>query len=317
MTNTVSRLEYLERLEDLLPTREVSRIRLDVDALIQDRIAAELEQDPDIAESEAERRAVLALGSPEHLAEELGNAPLTISLGLRRTFLRALAVLFAGHLLLCIVLTVAGSETAAAPGLLGPLPRGPVLAVLTSVLTIFLIDTGGLLFLFLALGHRKRTLPFPLLQLRDRWTRKDAIYGLVLLGLLAVIFNLMLGTIFSVRTGSELRPFLSTELMALVPFVNVVLVLFALRHVFVLSGLSNWGVAADALAALSAVALFVAAALQSELVTFPTEKLGSEAAGVLDDLIERVFMLVFVVGALLLLARFVRQTIRLYRATRI
>ena len=127
----------------------------------------------------------------------------------------------------------------------------------------------------------------------------------------------MLDTIFAVQYGQELKPFLSDELRALVPFINVVLVLFAVRHCFVLTGLSTWSVVAHALAALSAVVLIVAAALQSELVTLPSERLGAEAAEVLDNLIERVFMLVFVVGALILLARFVRQSIRLYRAIRI
>ena len=47
------------------------------------------------------------------------------------------------------------------------------------------------------------------------------------------------------------------------------------------------------------------------------ERLGSEAAEVLDNLLERVFLLLFVVGALLLVARFVRQAMRLYRAVRI
>ena len=53
-----------------------------------------------------------------------------------------------------------------------------------------------------------------------------------------------------------------------------------------------------------------------EIVQIPPGKLGREPAEVLDSLIEKVFLLVFVVAALLLAARFVRQALRLQRIMR-
>ena len=221
--------------------------------MIDDRVAAILEETPDLEPNDAEQQAVGSLGSVERLAEELGGAPLTISLAVRRTFVRALAALFAGHLLLSIVLTVAGSETPVIAGILAPLPTGPFMSVLMAVITIFLIDTGALLVLFVAVGSRTTVPSFPGLDLQNRWTRKDAIQGLLLVILLAVIFNFLLDSIFSIKQGKEWVPFLAPEAKALVPYINVVLGFLALRHILTLTGrgASAGAVACDALATLA------------------------------------------------------------------
>jgi len=314
------REEYLQRLEDLLPASEVRRVRADVDAMIQDHTAGVLESDPEVSATEAERRAVAALGPPERLADEVGAGPVTIPVAVRRSFVRALAVFFSGHLLLSIVLTAAGSESPAIAGLLGPLPKGPFITVAVAVLAIFLIDTGAMLLLFAAVGARRSMPSFPQLQRRDRWTRKDALQGLFLLALLAVIFNVLLDPIFSVRDGEDWQPFLAPDLKALVPYVNVVLGLLAVRHVLTLlgRGSSIGGVAADALAALAGSVLLTFAALTGRLVQMPHGRgqLDKDTAAVLGSLVERVFLLVFVVAALLLLGRFVRQAIHLQRMLR-
>jgi len=312
------REEYLNRLEDLLPPAEVARVRADVDAMIEDHVGGAIESEPELDAAEAERRAIAALGSPELLAEQLGPGPMTIPLTVRRSFVRALAVFFAGHLLLSIVLTVAGAESPAIPGLLMPLPKEPFTAVLIGVITIFLIDTGAVLVLFVAIGSRRPKPAFPQLQARNRWTRREAWQGLVLVGLLAVIFNVLLDPIFSIKEGDEWKPFLSPELKAIVPYVNLVLALLALRHLLTLVGRggSTLSVAADALAALTGSVLLTIAALTGKIVHLPERHLGREAAAVLDSLIERVFLLVFIVGALLLLARFIRQAIHLQRMLR-
>ena len=313
------REDYLQRLGDVLPTSELARVREDVDALLQDHAAGVREEHPELDAVEAERRAVAALGSPERLAEELGVATsVSIPLNVRRAFVRALCVFFAGHLLLSIVLTVAGSDSPAIPGLLMPLPKGPALSIFLSVLTIFLIDAGAILVLFAAMGARRTMPSFPKLGVRDRWTRHEAIQGLLLVGLLAVLFNAFLDPIFSVKQGPEWIPFLSRDLMALVPFVNIVLGFLALRHILTLTGKggSALAVGADALAALSASILLTVAAVQGDLVTMPDERLGPDAAGVLDSLIERVFLLIFIVAAIMLMARFVRQVLRLQRMAR-
>lgn len=320
MTDALSpREEYLHRLEDVLPTREMARVREDVDALIEDHIAGVLDREPEVDLGEAERRAVAALGSPERMAEELGvGGTVTIALNIRRAFVRALAVFFAGHLLLSIVLTVAGSESAAIPGLLLPLPRGPALAVFMSVAAIFLIDAGAMLVLFAAMGARQAMPSFPRLRMRDRWNRKEAWQGIFLVALLAVVFNALLDPIFSIKQGNEWAPFLSADLKSLVPYVNIVFALLVLRHVFTLVGKggSALAVGTDALAALAASVLLTVAAARGSLVEMPMESLGRDAAQVLESLIERVFLLVFIMAALMLMARFVRQGLRFLRLVR-
>jgi hypothetical protein len=312
------RQQYLDRLTDLLPAREAARVREDVEALILERAAEEQAANPDVSEAEAERRALEALGTVEHLADELVSDPLTIPLATRRLFVRVLAVLFACHLLLSIVLTVAGSEAAAIPGLLGPLPKGPAAAVFLSVVTLFLIDTGLLLVLFVALGTGRSQRALRSIYVHDEWTHKGAIEGLVLLSLLAVILNLFLQTVFAVKHGDTVESFLSRDLLGIVPLANVVLGLFAVRHVLTLVGRGRGILAAgaDALACLTGVAALIAAATQSELVEMPASRLGQEAADVLDDLLERALLIVIVVSALLLTVRFVRQAIRAWRLLR-
>ena len=189
-----------------------------------------------------------------------------------------------------------------------------------AVLAIFLLDTGGMLVLFAAVGARRSMPSFPQLQRRDHWTRRDAWRGLILLGLLTVIFNLLLDPVFSIRDGGDWRPFLAPDLMALVPYTNIVFGLLAVRHVLTLAGRGDSiaGVAADALAALAGSALLTLAAVTGKLVQMPygSGQLDKDTAAVLGGLIERVFLLVFVVAALLLLGRFVRQAIHLQRMLR-
>jgi hypothetical protein len=311
-------LEYLDRLSDLLPPAEVARVRADVESMILDRAAELLERDPSLAPAEAERRAVAALGSPGRLADEIVADPLTIPLATRRLFVRVLAVLFAGHLLLAIALTVAGADAAAVPGLLGPLPREPGVQVALAVVTTFLLDLGITVVLFVALGQARSERVLPALALRARWTRKGAAEGLVLVVLLGVIANGLLDAVFSVRHGEELRGFLSRELKDLVPFLDVVLALFALRHLLTLAGrgASVLAVGADCLASLAGAALLVGAAATGETVQMPSERMGQAAADVLDDLIERAFLVLFVLGALFLVARFVRRAMHLWHALR-
>ncbi len=312
------RAEYLDRLTDLLPPREVTRVRREVEALILERVAEEMGNHPDIDEPEAERRALEALGPAEQLADEIVSDPMTIPLATRRLFVRALAVVFAGHLLLAVVLTVAGTASAAIPGLLGPLPKEPASAIFLSIMTIFFIDTGIVLCLFVAMGTGRSSRAVSRLYVRYEWTRRGAIEGLVLLALLGVIVNFFLGRVFAVQQGEELQPFLATEVMELVPYVNIVLALFAVRHVLTLLGRGGnaSAAAADALACLAGVITLILLATRGEIVTMPAEKLGQEAADVLDNLLERVLLLIAVLGALLLTVRFVRQVIRCWRLMR-
>ena len=318
-SSTSPREEYLARLEDLLPSGEVARVRMEVESMILDRAADEGEQDPALSPAEAEERAIRALGSPERLAEEIAGPGMTVSLAAQRTFVRLLAAVFACHLLLSIALTVMGSTDAMIPGLLGPLPKEPFAHVLLSVLSVFLIDAGALLLLFVATGRTSSRRSMPGLFRGSRWTRRGAIEGLVLLTLLAVLFNVYLERIFSVRLGETWQPFLAREFLAIVPYVNVVFALFGLRHVLTLLGRGNGALAlfVDALGSLAGCVWFVVAATRSELVQLPSgHKLGREAADVLDNLIESVFLIVFVVGALLLVLRFVRQAIAAWRMLR-
>jgi hypothetical protein len=313
------REEYLARLEDLLPPHEIARVRADVEDLILERAAGEGDRDPSLSQDEAEQRAVAALGPAERLADELVSVPLTISLATRRTFVRLLAAVYACHLLLSIAMAVAGSKSAPIPGLLGPLPREPFGAILLSVITIFLIDTGALLVIFVSLGKARPEHAPRILFRSSPWTRRGAIEGLVFLALLAVLFNGYLEQVFAVHHGDSWSPFLAKELLALVPYVNVVFALFAFRHLLTLLGKGDtaWSLAADAAGSLAGSALLIMAATRSELVQMPpSHKLGREAAEVLDNLIESVFLIVFVVGALLLIMRFVRQAIATIRRLR-
>ena len=158
-----SRTDYLEQLRDRLPYRDGPRILEEVDGLIEDRIEAEREQGVG-SDGEAERRALEAMGPPERLASELIASSISVDLGTRRPFTRMLAATFATHLLLSIVLTVAGASQPAIPGLLGPLPREPLGAMFAGVVSIFLLDTGALFLLFALLGRGKAPPQLPTMR---------------------------------------------------------------------------------------------------------------------------------------------------------
>lgn len=307
--------DYLERLEDYLPASEARRVLPEVREMILDRVEAELERTPDIDRSEAESRALAAWDPPEALAGQLTTASLTIDVATRRAFVRSLLALFAGHLAFAIVLTGAGSAGTAIPGFLGPLPTSTFLATLLGAFSILCIDAGLVFLVFVLLGRSRSRLKLPYLDLKTHWTRRDGIQGLILIGLLALVFNVFLDTVFALREGDVLTPFLSTDLKELLPWLNLVLGLFALRYLLTAVGRTD-GVetsAVDALASLAGGALAILAATRANLVTLPDGALGPERTDVLEDLMDRVFLAVFVVAALLLAVRFVKRALRTSR----
>jgi hypothetical protein len=303
------RAQYLERLRDLLPYREGGRIVAEVEGLLADRVDAERER---LGDAEAERQALAALGPPEVLVESLAAGPAAVDRATRRAFVRTLGVLFAGHLLLSVLLTVAGGSTFAIPGLLGPLPSRSLSGVASGVLALFLLDTGAVFLLFACMGRGGAARAFPRVSLREEWRPRDAVLGLVLLGLLALLLHPLRDGVFALQTPDGSVPILSPDLAALVPFATVVLALFAVRQVLFLRarGEDPASVAVDALASLALVALLVLAATRSELVRFPAAPLGDAAAAALGNLVARVLLVVFVGAAVLLAARFVRRTLR-------
>lgn len=310
-----ARAAYLERLVDLLPARDAGRIRAEVEALILDRAEGLQEQHEDLSFADAESRAIEALGPVDALAEELVAAPLVISLPTRRAFVRTLWIAFGGHLLLSIVLTAAGGEGAAVPGLLAPLPRDPLAATLLSVLSIFLIDLGAVFLLFFVLHRRRGAGMFGSVDALPRWTRRDAVMGLVMIALLAVIVNVFATKIFAVREGETLRTFLSDDLVACIPYLNLALLFFALRMTSTLMGARPvLTIGFDILGCLAAAAWMVVAATRAEVVRLPAGELGKNASSILDGLFTRVFLLFLIVGALWLTARAVRMLLRLPKA---
>jgi len=301
---------YLERLRDLLPAREAGRVVTEVESLIFDRVEAE---GAGVLQEEAERRALAHLGSPDVLVDTLAEAPLQVGWSSRRAFTRWFSVLAAGHLLFSILLTVGQAEHAAVPGLLGPLPLAPWWGTVSAALGIVLLDAGLMFVLFTLLGAWGRRGGLPLPGRARGWTRVEALRTLVLLALLALIAHPLRDEIFAVRRGATATPFLAPDLVALLPWLDVVLGLVALRALLVLSGKADAPLthAIDMLAGLGGVLVLVLAATRHEIVRLPAAVLGQEVAGVLASIITRVLMLVFVAAALLLAVAVIKRLARL------
>jgi hypothetical protein len=226
--------------------------------LIEDHI----EQDPDgAAYACAADRALAALGPPETLASALSGETVVIDLATRRAYTRMLTVVFAAHLLLCIILTVIAPGSDLIPGLVGALPRTPWGATLTSVLALFFVDAGALLVFFRLLGTRRAPGLLRGLPLQVPVRRRDAALSLVLLGLLAVILNVpsLRDQILAVGVGEDRSPVLAPAVTALTLAADAVLILFAVRHLLLLlTGVERvQGVVLDALASLAGAILAV------------------------------------------------------------
>ena len=311
-TATPTRTDYMEQLRDLLPSREARRIIEDVDGLLLDRMEVE-QKENGASPEEAERIAIEALGTPEELATQLTSAPLQIDFTTRRLFVRLLAITFAVHLLLAIVLTVAGGEGPSMPGLLGPLSTETLGGIFTGVLSIALIDTGALFLIFALVGRGKVPAGLPSLRLRTATSRRDAALGLVLLALIALILHPFRDEVFAIRSGDKLVGFLSPDLIEVLPVFDVALALFAIRQIVILVGWGEHpvGVLADALASLVLAVGLVLAATRPDLILFPEGVLAPETAKALEDLVTRVFLLVFIGAALFLVVRFVKRLLRL------
>jgi hypothetical protein len=306
-----TRTEYLERLRDLLPPKEAPRILADVEGLLLDRMEA-AEKDQGLAPPDAERRAVQALGSPEALADQLVSSPLQLDRTTRRAFVLWFAVVLAGHLLLSIVLTAAGGAGAGIPGLLGPLDRSSIPALLSGLLAIVLMDAGAVLLCFVFLGRGRVPSGLPRLGLSPAWSRRDSALALVLLSLVAVLLlEPVRDAILAVRYAGRTHPLVSPDAAALVPWAYAVLGLHAVRHlmIFARRGEGAAAVATDAVASLATVALLVLVSTR-DLARLP-EGMGRETAAVLADLLARVFLVVLVGSAFLLSVRAVKRILRL------
>jgi hypothetical protein len=306
---------YLHALEDLLPPGDVARVLPEVEAMILDRVDAERANRPDADQQAIETAALTGWKSPEQLCEELVSAPLTVDWVTRRAFIRNWLVLFAAHLVISIVLTAANSTASPVPGLLGPLPSSPWTATVLSLLAILLMDGGAILVLFLLTHGRRTALKLPRVALGSKWTRRGAIEGLVLITLLAIIVNLLRDSIFALRTGDRLDSFLSPAVANGVPFINAVLGLFALRHIVTLwrGGADLVPHAVEALACVAAIILIVLAATHADLIEFPPDSMGAEMATILNNVVERVFRVVLIIGALLIGIRLVKVLMRVGR----
>ncbi len=310
-TRVDARTEYLEQLRDLLPYREGGRILGEVDLLIQDRMDAEMTAGR-TAPDEAERRAVEALGPADKLARELMAPSVTIDLGTRRAFSRLVAITFAVHLLLAVVLTVAGTAGRVIPGLVHPLAAQSFGALFSSVLSIFLVDTGALFLLFALLGRGKAPTQLPRPRLRQAASRRDAVQALVLLVLVTLILHPFRDQIFAIRDGDRLAGIFAPPVVGVLPLVDVGLGLLAVRQIVILltGGEHALEVLIDGGAAFVLAGAMALAATRSEIVRFPAGSLGKTASNSLAELVTRVMMLVFVAASLFLVAHAVKRAFR-------
>lgn len=304
---------YLERLRDLLPASEAERVVAEVESLIHERVEA---MSPGIPAAQAEERALARLGVPEALIDTLAEQPISVGVSARRSFARWWCVLAACHLLLSVALTMAGATRPAVPGLLGPLAMGSVVATLTSALGVLLLD-AGLLFAWFALSGgwgRPGRLGAP--DLPRGWSRGEAWRTLVLLALLAVILHPLRDRIFAVRSDGRSVPFLANDLIGLLPWLDAVLALVALRCAVVLAGRGASALAhgLDLLAGALGLYLLVRAATASSVVDLPREVLGGPTAEVLNNVLTRVLLTVALAMALFLCVGLVRRALRLKQA---
>jgi len=305
---------YLARLRDVLPDEKADLVVSEVSALIQDR----LEQDgPGPATEEGTARALAALGRPEVLASAItGEEGGPFDAATRRAFTRMLAVAFAGHLLLSIVLTVVGADAKLVPGLVGALPRTSWLHMTLGVLGIFFVDVGFLVVLFKCLGRDRVPAILHHLRLEMPGSRRDAGLALVLVALLAVLLNVasFRDALFAVGGPGHRAPILAPDVIALLPLADLLLALFALRHLLILwtGGERIPGLALDALASLAGAVLAVFLMTRDQLVRIPESVgLSSAQAETFSDLLFRVVVIVGFVASLLLVTRFVKRVLRI------
>ncbi len=301
-------LAYLDRLRDLLPSSRADDVVAEVRALVEDRLEQDAEQPPG---AEAAARALAALGPAEALASRVEGGGFTVASATRRTFLRTLAAVFAGHVMLSIVLSTIPGQPQMVPGLVGPLPRGSVLSTFAGLLGVFFTDAGFLLALFALLGRDRASRVLPTLRLRMPGTRRDAWLSLVLIALLVVVLHPLRDRIFAV-SGSEGRtPIFSQEVVDLLPVADAVLFLFALRSVLLaIAGRERVeSVIVDALAALAGAILAGLLLTRDALVQLPAS-LGKDQAFVLEDLLRRVFMVVVFFAGLALAIRLAKRCLR-------
>ncbi len=304
---------WLDRLREALPPARADEVTAEVEALVDERLAQEGGAAPDPA---AVERALSSLGSPEALAQAIADDAVSVPGATRRAFFRALPVLFGGHLLLSAVLTAVSTSATLLPGLVSSLPMSSVIATALGVVGIFLFDVGLLVVAFAVLGRERSH--WLLLKLRApvAGSKRDGVLALVLLSLVAAIANVpyLRDGVFSLHSPAGRLGILAPEAVALIPVVDAVLGLFALRALLRLAQGDERvsGLVVDGLAALSGSILSVLVLTRDELVLIPTSaSLSAAQATLFADVIYRIVLVIAFVSAVLLLARFVRRALRI------
>lgn len=304
---------YLERLRDVLPHDRAAAVTTDVASLIEDRIDAE---GPGVDRAAAVERALSALGPPEALAAALAGEATSGDAVTRRAFGRLVPILFAAHLLVAVVLAVAGAGTTLVPGIVAALPTSSPLATAFGVLGILFADIGFATVLVLLLGRERAPALLHRLRLEMPGTRREALLSLVFLALLAAILDVpaVRDRLFALGVGEARSSLLGEDALGLLPAANVVLGLFALRHAALLvSGTERVGtVALDAAASLAAAGFSVLVMTHDALIRVPESAgLSAEQARTLSELLVRTLFVVALVAGVLLVARFVRRVLRI------
>jgi hypothetical protein len=168
---------------------------------------------------------------------------------------------------------------------------------------------------FALFGRERAPAILPRLRLKMPGTRRDAAFSLVLLALVAVLLNVpsVRNGIFAVGGTEGRAPILTTEALGLVPIADVVLGLFALRHVLLLVGGGETlvGIFLDALAALGGAVLAVLVLTRDALVAIPpTASLSPEQAATFGGVVYHVVLVIAFFAGLLLAVRFVKRLLR-------
>lgn len=303
---------YLARLRAVVPPRQAEAVLREVAALIDERI----EQEGGREAPGAVDRALAALGPAEALAAAIAGEREAGDFAERTAFRRLVPLVFGVHLLLAVVLTLAGAGTAFVPGIVGALPTDAPLSTGLGVLGIFLTDVGLVAVVVGLLGRDRVPTLLAQLRLELPGTRRDAALSLVLIVLVALLVNVpsFRDALFALGTGDARAPLLAPDLLALVPVLDAALLLLAVRNVLLLraGGERPASVAVDALASLVLAGLCVLVMTRDELVRVPVGAgLSAEGARALADLLLRVAFVASLIAAVLLMSRAVRRGLRL------
>ena len=211
------------------------------------------------ATAEAIEQALRGFGDPFEVAAAYAGERYLIGPRLYRHFWIYTGFVFAAHLVMIVVASVAQADFELFPVSVGHVaPPFSILGVVAVAIQALLMDIGLMVLIFGVAGRVRRTVRLPSMAFRVDTEPRRTVTRAVLTVLVLILLNFLRDDLFIVWVENHAHPLFSPTFAGLLPFLNAFLLLIVVREIaYAVLGERRWLVAADGFLSLAGCTLMI------------------------------------------------------------